>query len=186
MSLSERPIPRAVISGSRYRKTNHARLLRFEKFLSFYHKRTLLSSLFGQKKKYPFYGYFLQFPISGFASGIVLLFRKFAAHTNCRHRRCGKRRRGDGKELYKIVVGRDTVGTECAAFLTAMDDRPFAAVSGPNGNRLHSSAAGGGTVAGDCIQMQTVETIRTVVPVTAAGVTHLPHTSQRKPFSDVL
>ena len=131
-------------------------LLRFEKFSSFYHKRTLLSSLFGQNKKYPVYGYFLQFPISGFASGIGLLFRKFAAHTNCRHRRCGKRRRGDGEELYKVVVGRDTVGTECAAFLTAMDDRPFA-------------AAGGGTVAGDCIQMQTVETIRTVVPVTAAG-----------------
>lgn len=169
MSPSERPIPRAVISGSRYHKTDHARLLRFEKFSSFYHKRTLLSSLFGQNKKYPVYGYFLQFPISGFASGIGLLFRKFAAHTNCRHRRCGKRRRGDGEELYKVVVGRDTVGTECAAFLTAMDDRPFAAASGPNGNRLHSSAAGGGTVAGDCIQMQTVETIRTVVPVTAAG-----------------
>lgn len=145
----------------------------FEKFLSFYHKRTLLSSHLWcrNKKKYPFYGYFLEFSISVlcFASGIGLFLRKFAAHTNCRHRRRGKRRRGDGEELYKVVVGRDAVGMECAAFLTAMDDRPFAAASGPNGNRLHSSAAGGGTVAGECIQMQTVETIRTVVPVAAAG-----------------
>jgi hypothetical protein len=77
MSPSEGPIPRAVISGSRYRQTDHARLLHFEKFLSFYHKKTLLSRFFRKTKNTHFMGIFCNFqyqrlalhPESNFSSG---------------------------------------------------------------------------------------------------------------------
>ena len=58
-----------------------------------------------------------------------------------RKRRCAERAHGDAHELHRVVVRRHTVGAERSAALAAVDDRPLAASSHPDGHGLHDAAA---------------------------------------------
>lgn len=53
-------------------------------------------------------------------------------------RRLRQRLHGDRQKLQRVVVRRRAVGRKCAAALTAVDDRPLAALSRPDGDRLGS------------------------------------------------
>lgn len=76
---------------------------------------------------------------------------------------------GDGHELHGIVVRRHTVGTERAAALAAVDDRPFTTPAYPDRHRLHDAAAVGSPVAGLDVYVQAGKAVGAVVAVVAAG-----------------
>ena len=69
-----------------------------------------------------------------------------------------------------IDIRRDAVGVEHAAAFAAVDDRPLAALSHPDGHGFHDPAAVGRAVAGVNIDMQAREAIGAMVPVVRAGV----------------
>ena len=58
-----------------------------------------------------------------------------------RKRRCAERAHGDAHELHRVVVRRHTIRTKRSAALAAVDDRPLAASSHPDGHGLHDAAA---------------------------------------------
>ena len=63
-------------------------------------------------------------------------------------RRLAQRLHGDGHELHGVVVRSRAVGAERTTAPASVDDRPFAALTHPDGDRLHDAAAVAGAVAG--------------------------------------
>lgn len=64
-----------------------------------------------------------------------------------------------------MIVGRDAIGTEGSARAAAVDQRPFATLSHPDGDRLHEPAAVGLAVAGVDVEVDAVQAVGAVVPM---------------------
>ena len=87
-----------------------------------------------------------------------------------RERRLAQRLHGDGHELHGVVVRSHAVGAERTTAPASVDDRPFAALTHPDGDRLHDAAAVAGAVAWLYVHMKAGKAVRTMVSVVAAGV----------------
>ena len=69
-------------------------------------------------------------------------------------RRRAERPHGDTHKLHRVVVRRHAVGAERSAALAAVDDRPLAVSSHPDGHGLHDAAAVAFAVAGRNVHVQ--------------------------------
>ena len=111
----------------------------------------------------------------GFA--VWLLHTSFTAHSGGhffdpfqRERRLAQGLHGHTHELHGIVVRRYPVGAERAAPTAAVDNRPLAALTHPNRNGFHDSAAFRRPVARLYIHVQAAQAIGAMVPVVAACI----------------
>ena len=85
-----------------------------------------------------------------------------------RERRLAERLHRDAHQLHRVVVGGDTIRRNRAAALAAVDYRPFAALSDPDRDRLHYSAAIALAVAGFDVDVKARKAVRTVISVVAS------------------
>ena len=73
------------------------------------------------------------------------------------------------RQLHRIVIRSHTVGTDLAAFYTAVYDCPFSVFSDPDSDRLHASMTFRFPVSRFIVQMDTVKAVRAVISVICPG-----------------
>jgi hypothetical protein len=66
---------------------------------------------------------------------------------------------------FTVVVAGDAIRLQLAAALAAVDDRPFAVIAHPHGDRFHRRAARAHAIAGRVVPMQTPQTVRAMIPI---------------------
>ena len=112
-----------------------------------------------------------------FLVGTHLFQAAFAAHQAGhlldafdRERRLAKRLERDAHELHGIVVCSNAVGAQLSAASTPVNDRPLAALTHPDGDRLHDTAAVGCTVTRLNIDMQAAQAVVAMIAVLTSGI----------------
>jgi len=74
-------------------------------------------------------------------------------------RRMSYRSHCDGNQFQRIIVSRNSIGTECSAHFASVNNRPFTGFSYPHRYRFHVSATVGFPVARLIVYMQAVQTV---------------------------
>jgi hypothetical protein len=93
------------------------------------------------------------------------LYRGYRGQARQRKRRTGYRAGSEGDQRDFVIIARDAVGVDRPAGAAAMENRPVAAGSCPDGYWFHAAPAVGGPVARFLVHMPTPQTPGAVVPM---------------------